>query len=193
MRAMLEWPRYAPDGVVAALVLPNVRLKKMAKLVHAMIRVLDADRATAFYQGAFGLQIVEQIDFPDFALIYLNDPQTGGFELELTVNFGRTEPYALGGWLWASGGGYGHLAAVVDDVDAEHVRLSEAGLAPPQAGRFSQRRGAGWALLLCRRPRRLSDRNHPAGRALRLSLIPRPDCDVIPAKAAIRPEGRPLR
>ncbi|MGV8855924.1 MAG: VOC family protein [Devosia sp.] len=95
----------------------------MAKLVHSMIRVLDADRSIAFYQQAFGLRIVDRIDFPEFALIYLNDPQTGGFELELTVNHGRTEPYDLGD-------GYGHIAVVVNDVDAEHARLSEAGLAP---------------------------------------------------------------
>eukprot|EP00919_Chromeraceae_sp_WS-2016_P041463 GHVR01098826.1.p2 GENE.GHVR01098826.1~~GHVR01098826.1.p2 ORF type:complete len:133 (+),score=26.43 GHVR01098826.1:387-785(+) len=95
----------------------------MAKLVHSMIRVLDADRSTAFYRQAFGLQIVERIDFPEFALIYLNDPATGGFELELTVNFGRTEPYDLGD-------GYGHIAVVVDDLDAEHARLTDAGLAP---------------------------------------------------------------
>ena len=88
-----------------------------------MIRVLDADRSIAFYQEAFGLEIVERIDFPEFALIYLNDPATGGFELELTVNFGRTAPYDLGD-------GYGHIAVVVADVDAEHARLTAAGLAP---------------------------------------------------------------
>ena len=95
----------------------------MAKLVHSMIRVLDAERSIGFYQRAFGLQIVERIDFPEFALIYLNDPATGGFELELTVNFGRTEPYDLGD-------GYGHIALVVDDLDAEHARLTAAGLVP---------------------------------------------------------------
>ena len=95
----------------------------MAKLVHSMIRVLDAARSIAFYQQAFGLQVVERIDFPAFALIYLNDPETGGFELELTVNFDRTEPYNLGD-------GYGHIAVVVADVDAEHARLTQAGLSP---------------------------------------------------------------
>ena len=45
------------------------------------------------------------------------------FEVELTVNKGRTEPYALGD-------GYGHLAFVVDDLDAEHARMTAAGLAP---------------------------------------------------------------
>jgi lactoylglutathione lyase len=95
----------------------------MAKLVHSMIRVLDEARSVGFYSQAFGLQVADRIEFPEFALIYLNDPQSGGFELELTVNFGRTEPYDLGD-------GYGHIAVVVDDVDAEHGRLTAAGLAP---------------------------------------------------------------
>ncbi|MEO9298855.1 VOC family protein [Devosia alba] len=95
----------------------------MAKLVHSMIRVIDEARSLDFYRRAFGLQIVDRIEFPEFALIYLNDPTTGGFELELTVNFGRTQPYDLGD-------GYGHLAVVVDDVDAEHARLIAAGFAP---------------------------------------------------------------
>ena len=45
------------------------------------------------------------------------------YELELTVNKGRTEPYNLGD-------GYGHLAFSVQDVNAEHTRLTNAGLAP---------------------------------------------------------------
>lgn len=95
----------------------------MAKLVHSMIRVIDEARSLDFYRRAFGLQIVDRIEFPEFALIYLNDPTTGGFELELTVNFGRTQPYDLGD-------GYGHLAVVVNDVDAEHARLIATGFAP---------------------------------------------------------------
>ena len=55
-------------------------------------------------------------------MIYLSNPETG-FELELTVNKGRVDPYALGD-------GYGHLAVSVDDVDAVHARLTAAGLAP---------------------------------------------------------------
>ncbi len=95
----------------------------MAKLVHSMIRVLDEARSVEFYHRAFGLQVVDRAAFPEFTLIYLNDPETGGFELELTVNIGRTEPYDLGD-------GYGHLAVVVDDLDAEHERLVAAGLSP---------------------------------------------------------------
>ena len=94
----------------------------MAKAVHSMIRVLDEERALAFYDTAFGLKVAERLDFETFTLIYLSNPETS-FELELTVNKGRTEPYDLGD-------GYGHLAVTVADLAGEHARLTAAGLAP---------------------------------------------------------------
>ena len=87
-----------------------------------MIRVLDEARSVAFYQTAFGLQVADRLDFDSFTLIYMSNAEST-FELELTVNKGRTEAYNLGD-------GYGHLAVSVSDVDAEHARLTEAGLAP---------------------------------------------------------------
>lgn len=94
----------------------------MAKLIHSMIRVLDEARSLAFYDTAFGLRVADRLDFDSFTLIYLsNSEQT--FELELTINKGRTEPYNLGD-------GYGHLAVSVADADAEHARMTAAGLAP---------------------------------------------------------------
>jgi lactoylglutathione lyase len=94
----------------------------MAKAVHSMIRVLDEARSVAFYDTAFGLKVADRIDFDSFTLIYLSNPESG-FELELTVNKGRTEPYTLGD-------GYGHFAVTVADTAAEHERLTAAGLAP---------------------------------------------------------------
>lgn len=94
----------------------------MAKAVHSMIRVRDEARSVAFYREAFGLEVAERLDFATFTLIYLRNPEAD-FEVELTVNKDRAEPYALGD-------GYGHLAVVVDDVDAEHARFEAAGLAP---------------------------------------------------------------
>lgn len=94
----------------------------MAKQIHSMIRVLEEDRSVQFYDKAFGLKVADRLDFPDFTLIYLSNPETE-FELELTVNKGQTEPYDLGN-------GYGHLAVSVDDLDAEHARFEAEGLAP---------------------------------------------------------------
>jgi lactoylglutathione lyase len=94
----------------------------MAKAIHAMIRVLEEARSVQFYETAFGLTVADRLDFDDFTLIYLSNGESG-FEVELTVNKGRTDAYDLGD-------GYGHLAFSVDDVDVEHARLTEAGLAP---------------------------------------------------------------
>src|SRR5690606_34470372 len=94
----------------------------MAKMIHSMIRVLDEARSLAFYKTAFGLEPVERLDFDNFTLVYLASAEST-FELELTIIKGREEPYELCS-------GYGHLAVSVDDVAAEHKRLTDAGLAP---------------------------------------------------------------
>lgn len=94
----------------------------MVKPIHMMVRVTDEARSVDFYRKAFELEIAERVDFPDFTLIYMRPP-AGDFEVELTVNRGRTEPYSLGD-------GYGHLAFVTDDLEAEHTRMTAQGLAP---------------------------------------------------------------
>jgi len=105
----------------------------MAKPIHSMIRVLDEGRAVAFYRAAIGLEIVDRYPFDSFTLIYMRDPAST-FELELTVNHDRTEPYNLGD-------GYGHIAVAVDDLDAERTKMEAAGAAPG-AIRELQRDGA---------------------------------------------------
>lgn len=102
----------------------------MAKAIHAMIRVLDEARSVAFYEKAFGLKVADRLEFDGFILIYLSNAETG-FELELTVNKGRTAAYDLGD-------GYGHLAVSVEDVAAEHARFEAEGLAPRKLVDFQQ-------------------------------------------------------
>lgn len=94
----------------------------MAKMIHSMIRVLDEARSIAFYRTAFDLEVADRLDFENFTLVYLSNAETG-FELELTVNKGTSEPYDLGN-------GYGHLAVSVEDVDALHAKLTDAGYEP---------------------------------------------------------------
>lgn len=101
----------------------------MAKAIHSMIRVLDEHRSIAFYQKAFGLEVADRLDFPEFTLIYMSNPESA-FELELTVNKGAREPYALGD-------GYGHFAVSVADLDAEHARFQEEGLNPRKLVEFA--------------------------------------------------------
>ncbi|MCB4823040.1 VOC family protein [Roseicella aerolata] len=100
----------------------------MAKPIHSMIRVLEEARSVAFYREALGLEVAERLAFEGFTLLYLKSPESP-FELELTANHDRTEPYARGD-------GYGHLAVVVEDLDAEHARLTAAGIVPEPVKEF---------------------------------------------------------
>jgi len=91
----------------------------MPKLIHAMVRVLDLDRSLAFYTRGFGLAESHRLDFPTFTLVYLREPESG-FEIELTLNKGQTEPYT-------HGSGYGHMAFCVKDLEAQRAQLSGLG------------------------------------------------------------------
>ncbi|MBY6047039.1 VOC family protein [Vannielia litorea] len=101
----------------------------MAKAIHSMIRVLDEERSVDFYRRAFGLEVADRLDFPEFTLVYMSNGETG-FEVELTINKDRTAPYELGD-------GYGHLAVSVDDLAAEHARFEAEGLAPRKLVEFA--------------------------------------------------------
>ncbi|WP_068313032.1 VOC family protein [Polycladidibacter hongkongensis] len=100
----------------------------MAKAIHMMVRVLNEARSLAFYQGALGLEVADRFDFDGFTLVYLRNAGAD-FEVELTINKDRTEPYTLGD-------GYGHVAFCVEDAKAEHVRLEAAGYAPEDVKEF---------------------------------------------------------
>lgn len=94
----------------------------MAKIIHSMIRVLEEARSVEFYKIAFGLEVAERLDFDGFTLVYLRNAEND-MELELTINKDQSAAYDLGN-------GYGHIAVVVDDLDAEHRRFENAGLKP---------------------------------------------------------------
>ena len=100
----------------------------MAKPIHSMIRVLQEARSVDFYRRAFGMGIADRYDFDGFSLVYLVGPESP-FELELTINHGRTEPYALGD-------AYGHIAYAVEDLAAEHARFEREGLTPQPIKEF---------------------------------------------------------
>lgn len=101
----------------------------MAKAIHSMIRVLDEARSVEFYQKAFGLSVADRLDFEKFTLVYMSNSESA-FEVELTINKDRTEPYDLGD-------GYGHLAVLVEDLAGEHARFIAEGLEPRKIVKFA--------------------------------------------------------
>jgi lactoylglutathione lyase len=100
----------------------------MAKAIHSMVRVLEEKRAVDFYARAFGLAIKDRYDFDGFTLIYLKNDEND-FEVELTVNHGRTDAYDMGN-------AYGHLAVSVADAAAEHARVTALHLHPTPLKEF---------------------------------------------------------
>jgi lactoylglutathione lyase len=100
----------------------------MAKIIHAMIRVLEEQRSLDFYKTALGLDIADRFPFDGFTLVYLRNAEND-VEIELTINHDRTDPYT-------HGDGYGHIAVAVDDLDSEHTRFEAAGLTPQPIKEF---------------------------------------------------------
>ena len=105
----------------------------MAKTIHTMVRVLDEARSVDFYEKAFGLNVEDRFEFDDFTLVYLKNAEND-FEVELTVNHDRNDPYQ-------HGDGYGHLAVSVDDVEQAHAEAKSNGLEPTDVKEF-HREGA---------------------------------------------------
>lgn len=90
-------------------------------LVHTCLRVVDVDDSVRFY-GLLGFEPRGRLNFDTAFNVYLGLPGEGD-QLELTVNVGRTEPYALGD-------GFNHLALTVPDLDAQLEQLAAAGVHP---------------------------------------------------------------
>ncbi|WP_303867488.1 VOC family protein [Acetobacterium wieringae] len=97
------------------------------KMAHTMIRVLDLNRSLAFYKEALGFEEVRRRDEPtyEFTLVFLGDGNPNGHQLELTYNYGQVVPYDLGT-------AYGHLAVMVDDLEASWAAHDAKGYQPTQ-------------------------------------------------------------
>lgn len=91
------------------------------KMVHTEVHVLDLDASLAFYKEALGLEPVREKGPEDgsWKIVFLENDQTD-FQLELTWNLGRAEPYD-------NGGGDIHLAFTVDDYDAALAHHTQMG------------------------------------------------------------------
>lgn len=90
-----------------------------AKIIHENIHVLDYEKSLEFYDKALGMTEVRRIDGNGWKIVYVANDQSE-FELELTWNEGRTEPYD-------NGGKDMHIAFHVDDFDAFHKLHEDMG------------------------------------------------------------------
>ena len=91
-------------------------------LIHTCYRILDVDRSVAFYK-ALGFDEHRRLPIRDEAInVFMGMPDDGP-ELELTYNFGQTEPYEIGT-------GYGHIAITAEDLDGTLAQLKRQGIEP---------------------------------------------------------------
>ena len=103
-------------------------------LIHTCYRITDIDRSVAFYE-ALGFEEIGRIPIRDEAVnVFMGLPDDGPApRLELTHNFGVTEPYEIGT-------GYGHIAITTPDLDATLARLAAQGI-DPERPPYSVREG----------------------------------------------------
>ncbi|MDO4662309.1 MAG: VOC family protein [Tissierellia bacterium] len=100
------------------------------KPIHSCIRVYDLEKSVNFYKEAFDFVVTRKKDYPDdkFTLVYMAKEE-GGFELELTYNYGH-EPYTIGD-------GYSHIAFEVDDFDKSYEEHKKKGFKVTEPGGLS--------------------------------------------------------
>lgn len=91
------------------------------KAVHRCLHVLDLEKSIAFYEKALGMSVIRRAGPEDgsWTNVFMGD-DASGFQLELTWNRGRTEPYD-------NGGRDSHLAYTVDDYEAARAVHEEMG------------------------------------------------------------------
>lgn len=91
------------------------------KILHTMIRILDADKSLKFYQDILGLKLNRTMELPDCTLYFLRDG-VSDVEIELTHNHTAPE----GGY--NLGSNFGHLALGVENMDKFTKILESSGL-----------------------------------------------------------------
>lgn len=92
------------------------------RILDAMLRVGDLDRAIRFYTDVLDMQLLSRKDYPEgrFALAFVgHQPEADGAVLELTYNW-VVDRYEIGT-------GFGHVAIAVDDAYAACERVKQRG------------------------------------------------------------------
>lgn len=105
------------------------------KYLHTMIRVKDLDKALHFFVEILGLKVTRRSEHPEgkFTLVFLSTGEDDAPEIELTYNWGQTDPYT-------SGRNFGHVAYEVDDIYETCARIQKMGVVinrPPRDGRMA--------------------------------------------------------
>lgn len=98
--------------------------QRPSRILHAMLRVANLQRSLDFYIGALGMRLMRRQDYPSgrFTLAFVGyGGEEDGTVLELTHNWDRAEPYAMGE-------AYGHMAVAVSDIYASCAELADAGI-----------------------------------------------------------------
>ncbi len=92
-----------------------------SKAIHRCLHVLDLDESLAFYERALGMTEIRRMgpDDGSWANVFIGN-DVCGFQMELTWNRGRTEPYD-------NGGRDSHIAFTVPDFDAAHALHEQMG------------------------------------------------------------------
>ncbi len=92
-----------------------------AAFLHRCTHVLDKEKTIRFYEEALGFRVVREMgpDDGSWTNTFMEAPGCP-FQLELTWNRGRVEPYA-------NGGPDQHIAFAVDDLDAAHALHEKMG------------------------------------------------------------------
>jgi len=96
----------------------------MTSFAHTCYRINEIDRSVAFYE-ALGFQELRRMPIREEAInVFMGLPEDDlAPRLELTFNFGRSEPYEIGS-------GYGHIAITTKDLDAMLEQLAGLGIEP---------------------------------------------------------------
>ncbi len=98
------------------------------RLLHTMIRVRDLDKSLDFYTRLLGMTLFRKDDYPsgEFTLAFVGyGDEESNAVIELTHNWGQTEPYDLGT-------GFGHLAIGVPDIYGTCEQLAAEGAKIPR-------------------------------------------------------------
>jgi lactoylglutathione lyase len=98
------------------------------RLLHTMLRVIDLERSIDFYTRHLGMKLLRRVENEHgrFTLAFLGyGDEESHSVIELTCNWGRTDPYEIGT-------AYGHIAIAVPDIYAVCAALEKAGVRIPR-------------------------------------------------------------